>query len=301
MRRLNPKGAVSVLLALLVMMLWGSLFPCIKMGYRAFGIHTANVAEILMFAALRFLLCGVILCLYAFFSKAKLEKPRGKSLLRICLMGLFAVVLHYGFLYVGLSLTGSGKTAILKQVAPLLFSCFSFLFVQGEKFSAWKMVGALVGFGGILAMHSGDAAGAFSLGDALILCASVCTVISMCISAKSVKGSSPFWITGVSQLFGGAVLFSVALAMGGRLPTFSPQAAGILSYICVASMGGYTLFYYVQRTLPLSRLFIIKFAEPLFACLCSAFLLGEEVFRVQYLVAFLLISAGIVLGNKEKR
>ena len=42
---------------------------------------------------------------------------------------------------------------------------------------------------------------------------------------------------------------------------------------------------------------MIKFAEPLFTCLFGAVLLGEVIFKIQYLVAFVLISTGIVLGN----
>ena len=55
-----------------------------------------------------------------------------------------------------------------------------------------------------------------------------------------------------------------------------------------------------MKSSDLSNLFIIKFAEPLFACIFSAFLLGEDLFKWQYFVAFVLISAGIVLGNKNE-
>lgn len=47
-------------------------------------------------------------------------------------------------------------------------------------------------------------------------------------------------------------------------------------------------------------MFIIKFAEPLFACVFGAILLGENIFKLQYLAAFVLISLGIVLGNKSE-
>ena len=49
----------------------------------------------------------------------------------------------------------------------------------------------------------------------------------------------------------------------------------------------------------LSKLFIIKFSEPLFACLFGALILNENILKWQYLIAFLLISFGIVLGNKS--
>ena len=280
------------------MMLWGSLFPFIKIGYRVFGIDTGNTADILMFAALRFAVCGIIVCVFACFSKSK---PKMRNICNICLMGIFAIVLHYGFTYVGLSKTDSAKTAILKQLAPLLFACFSFLFVKDEKFSLTKIIGAAVGFCGIIAINAGKSFHGFSSGDVLIISASVCTVISMIISGRSAKEISPFWITGISQLFGGAVLFIVSSATGGKIPVFTVKSTLVFAYICTASIIGYTLFYYVQRTAELSKLFIIKFAEPLFACIFGAVLLGEDIFKVQYLIAFALISSGIVLGNIKRQ
>ena len=50
-------------------------------------------------------------------------------------------------------------------------------------------------------------------------------------------------------------------------------------------------------TLELSQLFIIKFAEPVFACLFGAIILGEDIWQVQYLAAFVLISLGICISN----
>ncbi len=296
----SSNAITTVVLPLIVMLFWGSLFPFIKIGYKVFNINTENIAEILIFASLRFIVCGMIVCLFAYFFKLKIEKPKRKSIFNICLMGVFAIVLHYGFTYVGLSMTDSSETAILKQFAPLLFACFSFLFVKDEKFSVTKIMGALIGFCGIIAINTGSSSSGFSLGDILILSASVCTVVSMVISAKSSKGNSPFWITGISQLFGGVVLFIIASAAGGKIPVFTFKAVLVFAYICAASIIGYTLFYYVQRTAELSKLFIIKFAEPLFACVFSAILLGEDIFKLQFLAAIILIFTGIILGNVQR-
>ena len=71
------------------------------------------------------------------------------------LTGIFLVVLHYTFTYVGLSLTDSSKTAILKQLGTLLYICFCFLFIKEERFSIYKITGALVGFAGIAAINAG--------------------------------------------------------------------------------------------------------------------------------------------------
>lgn len=282
------------------MALWGSLFPCIKIGYEAFGIASDSIPDIIMFAAFRFTICGALVCAFAGMRREKLAVPKAKSILMIVLMGFFAIVLHYAFTYIGLSFIDASKTALIKQIGALLYVCFAFLFIKSEKFSIYKIIGAVVGFLGIVAINFGSAGITFDLGSVLILLASVCTVISSIMSAVSVKGSSPFWVTGISQLVGGIILLVAGLIMGGNIPRFNLSALLVFAYICTASIAAYTLWYYCQRTVNLSKLFIIKFAEPLFACIFGAILLGEDILKLQYLAAFVLISAGIVLGNKEK-
>ena len=122
----------------------------------------------------------------------------------------------------------------------------------------------------------------------------------MTISAKTSRNNSPLWITGISQLSGGIILLIAAAVTGAKIPSFNLRSVLIFAYICTASVTVYTLFYRIQRTAALSGLFIIKFAEPLFACVFSAVLLGENIFKLQYLISFMLISCGIILGSSEK-
>ena len=281
------------------MIFWGSLFPFVKIGYNAFSIDTERIGDIIMLAAMRFSACGIIGCVIAFLTGAKLEKPIGKSILNLFCVGLFSVVLHYAFVYVGLTLTNSSKAAILKQFSPLIYACFSFLFIKSEKFSIYKIFGAVIGFCGIFIINAGGNMNGISKGDILILLASLCTVISLIMSEKSVCGTSPLWVTGISQFLGGVLLFVLALIMGGKIPDFNAYSSAVFAYICFASTTAYTLFFYVQKRILLSKLFIIKFAEPFFACIFSAILLKENIFRIQYPIAFVLISAGIVLAYKE--
>ena len=57
----------SMLYALLVMLLWGTLFPLVKLGYSAFEIKT--VPDTLLFAGVRFCVCGVVVCAIATMAK----------------------------------------------------------------------------------------------------------------------------------------------------------------------------------------------------------------------------------------
>ena len=62
----------TFLLSLLIMALWGSLYPCIKIGYSAFSINATDIPSILMFAGTRFTLCGLIICIVAMLKKDKI-------------------------------------------------------------------------------------------------------------------------------------------------------------------------------------------------------------------------------------
>ena len=117
-----------ILKATLVMLLWGSLFPCIKLGYEAFGINTDRIPDLLLFAGVRFVLCGVILIAFCGVRREKMQFCAKSDLLPLSVVALFAVVFHYACTYTGLSMVESGKTALLKQLGALLFICFSFLF-----------------------------------------------------------------------------------------------------------------------------------------------------------------------------
>lgn len=290
----------TIILALIVMALWGSLFPCVKLGYAAFGIDSATIPDIIMFAGMRFLLCGGVVSAIALIKRDKLAAPKGKNLLAIVFIGLFSIVLHYICTYVGLAFTDSSKTALIKQLGSLLYVCFAFIFIKSEKFSVYKIVGGIVGFCGIIAINLSSAGVSFSVGDILIIGASVCSVVSGILSKNIAANNSPFSMTGISQLTGGIILVVISLFMGGRILTFTPSSALVFAYICTASTVGYTLWNYILKTASLSKMFIIKFAEPLFACIFSAALLGENIWKLQYLAAFILISLGIMLGNKAK-
>ena len=292
--------AKNLIIILIPLALWGSLYPFIKIGYDAFAIDGTSISDIIMFAGYRFTVCGAVVCIISLIKMEKLETPIKKSIFNIIHMGLWAIVLHYAFTYIGLSLTDSSKTALLKQLGVLLYVCFAFLFIKEEKFSVLKIAGAVLGFAGVMAINTGSGSVSFSVGDILIILASVCTVVSSVMTHKYVQGSSPFWVTGISQLAGGLILLIAGVVMGGNVLVFTWKSTLVFAYICMSSIIAYVLWNYILRTNNLSKLFVIKFAEPLFACLFGAVLLDEDIFKLQYLVAFVLISLGIILGNRKE-
>lgn len=280
------------------MLLWGSLFPTVKLGFSAYEVNTT--ADILLFAGIRFVLCGVVICAFSAIREKSSYVTATRSILPILLSGVFAIILHYSLTYLGLELTDSAKTALIKQIGALFYVCFSFLFVKEDTPTPKKIVAALVGFFGIVVLNISSNGFSFSMGDILILGASFCTVFSNVISKKVFEKVSPITATGISQLFGGLVLLAVGLAMGGNVHFKWDASLWIMAYICAASIVSYCIWFGIVKTGELSKLFIIKFAEPVFACVFGALILGENIWRIQYLIAFLFISGGIWLSNTKK-
>lgn len=286
----------TIYLALITMLLWGSLFPVVKLGYGLYNVKTTS--DILFFAGVRFTICGSAICLYSLIRRKENYIPVRKSVVPILLFGLFAIILHYGFTYTGLRLTDSSKTAILKQVGALFYICFSALFFKDDRLTAKKLTGALLGFLGIIAVNATWSGISFHIGDAFIIAASFCTVFSNVISKKVFLKVDPITATGCSQLFGGIVLLITGFAMGGRMSFSFGLSAFAMVYICIASVLSYCIWFVTVKDGELSKLFIIKFAEPMFASILGAVILGENIFNIQYITAFLLISGGIFISNR---
>lgn len=286
-----------VLESIIVMLLWGSLFPAVKLGYEAFAIDTSFYPNLLMFAGLRFLVSGGILSCICLRRHERLGECRGKGTAGILGVGLFAVALHYSCTYIGLSVTDSSKTALMKQLGVLFFICFSFLFFKEDHFSVFNVICALLGLAGIIVLNVNDIGISFGLGESLIILSSVFSVASNIICKKYTAGIPPMLVTAYSQLFGGAVLTAAAFIAGGKTGLISSQSIGIFAYICIATCISYVLWNKnVQRGV-LSKLFVIKFLEPLFATVFGAFLLKEDIFKIEYLIALLLILAAILISN----
>ena len=279
---------------LFVMLLWGSLFPLVKLGMNTYGVK--SLGDILLFAGLRFAVCGAVICLFALARDRSSYKEVKHSIWPTLLSGLFAVVLHYGFTYSALTLCDSSKTALIKQVGALFYVCFSFVFFREDRPTWQKLLGAALGFLGIAAVNWNKTGFSFGLGEFLVVCASFCTVFSNVAGKNALKKVPPVTMTGVSQLFGGALLLAVGFALGGKV-RISFEKSYIFVLICIASVISYCLWFGAVKKGELSKLFIIKFAEPVFACIFSALVIGENVLKIQYLVGFLLICFGILLSE----
>lgn len=294
-KRIFSHPVLGILPALLSCAFLGSLYPMVKIGYAAFCIGGGDVASILLFAGLRFLICGLITVpLFALASKRPLLTDRSdwKMVLGVA---LFSIILHYACTYWALAIGQSAKSAIVKQVGFLFLSCFSFLFIKSDRFTLKKAFCGALGFAGIIITNF-EGRFTFAAGDALILSASFCSVVSTILTKKAVVRVSPVKLVAASQLIGGVVLCVIGLLFGGRITHLDLRAVLVMLYICAASIFGYVLWNVVIQYHSVSKLSVIRFSIPLFSVVFSGILLHEEVWRWNYILALGIIFAAILLN-----
>nr|WP_326184193.1 DMT family transporter [uncultured Oscillibacter sp.] len=288
----------KILLLVLVMFLWGSLAPFTKAGYEAFRIDTSYIPNVILFAGLRFTICGAVITAISAATRGNARAVSRRDLWLVLLAGLFSIVLHYGCNYIGLTTTDSSAAVLLKQLCVFVFIPISFLFFREDRFTLHKLLGAVCGLSGVIVLNWNPAGVGIGRGELFIIAASFSLVVSSVISKKAMRTVAPLTMTGYSQLFGGVVLLVAGLAGGGAIRYISLSAGLLFLYICAASIVSYCLWYWILSGNNLSELFIIKFLEPVFAGLFGAILLHENVFRPEFLAALLLTGIAIFFSQR---
>ena len=85
---------VVILLATICDLLWGSAFPCIKLGYDMMNIGESDTAAQILYAGLRFTLAGIMAILIGSVSSRKFLYPKKKAVSKVIVLSLFQTILH---------------------------------------------------------------------------------------------------------------------------------------------------------------------------------------------------------------
>lgn len=285
--------------------LWGSAYPCVKIGYELFGITGSDVASRLVFAGTRFTIAGIMVVVGVSIAQRRALLPAKRDLSAIGILALFQTVLQYFFFYGGLSHAAGVTSSIIGAAAYFFAILFAALIFKTESLTRKAVIGCAIGFAGVVLVNlggSGDAAFSFALnGEGFILLSSVAGAISTCFIAVLGHTHDSVLLSGWQFVTGGVVLLGCGLAMGGSLCPVSPgPALALILYMGFISAMAYTLWSRLLAANPVSRVSIFGFMTPVFGAAMSAVLLGETdaVNPLFALIALALVSAGIVIVNR---
>lgn len=296
------KPAVVVLGAIFCCILWGSAFPCVKIGYNLFNVDTTHIPSVILFAGLRFTLAGALVIAFGCVAQKKFILPKKRNWWRVVVLCIFQAVLQYVFFYIGLANVTGVKGSVLNGLGvffTILFACFLF---RTEKFNLIKLAGVVLGFAGVIVINLG---GQFTfefslLGEGFIILSG----ISAAVAAGLVKVFSAHEDTtvlcGWQFLIGGTALIIGGAAAGGHVSPDGFGAIAELVYLAFISSCAFTLQGYLVKYNPVSKIAVYKSTNPLFGAVFSAIILNESEQLLSYttIIAIVLVTLGIFVINK---
>ena len=300
MERFYQNTAARVFLALVCCALWGSAFPCVKIGYEMFQVEGAGSQ--ILFAGYRFFLAGVLTFILACVLERRLVVIRRSSLPYVFGQGILQTTVQYVCFYIGLSNTTGAKGSVINASNAFFAILVAHFLMKSEKITWQKAVGCVIGFAGVIVINlaPGGLGGGFHLaGEGLILLCSFAYGTSSVTMKLISDRESPAAITAYQLLFGGALLILIGVLAGGQVGHFTPSSTLLLIYLALLSTIAFTLWAELLKYNPVGKVTVFGFSIPVFGVALSALLLGEDIFRLQNLAALALVSLGIVVVNLQ--
>jgi drug/metabolite transporter (DMT)-like permease len=193
----------------------------------------------------------------------------------------------------------TGTTAIIAASAPLFATLLSILFARHDVKTGWRLVGLLVGFGGVALLVGAQPSGSVLSAGSVVLGA-VAFALSTVLAGRWLGGIDPllttFLLTTISAV--AMVPFDV-LGPPGGLGNW--QVAGSILGLGVAVTGiGFVAYYWLVAGAGASNSILAAYLIPAFALLYGAILLDEPL-EASALAGFGIVIVGVALATGSIR
>lgn len=292
--------------AMLCCLLWGSAFPCIKIGYSMMGIGAQDTASQILYAGYRFTLAGILVIALGSIGGRRLLLPGRASAGKIIKLASLQTVAQYLLFYIGLAHTSGVKASIIEALNVFVAILVASLIFRQEKLTVKKIVGCVIGFAGVALVNLSGGGWDLQLsmlGEGFIFLSTVAYAFSSVCLKRYSKSENPVMLSGYQFLAGGVVLSLCGWLAGGRVGSFTLSSGLLLFYMACISAVAYTLWGVLLKYNPISRVAVFGFMNPVFGVILSAWLLREDTGTAWGVAAaaLVLVCVGIFIVNYEKK
>ncbi|MBN8520854.1 MAG: EamA family transporter [Alphaproteobacteria bacterium] len=271
----------SSLIALWVVIIWGSNFPVIKLGIEELSPFA--------FLTLRFFITGLIFLPF-------MKWPGWLVVRDLFIIGFLIGILHQGLMFYGLQFTGAGTMSILLQSQVIIATLIGWLFFKEQ--IGWRTtIGILLGFSGIVVLMGGFHASTEIKGYALGILSALFIALAYIRMRRLRDMHSPTFIALINITVAPIMLImSLAYDCGSWIETL-PQAdlsvlAGTLAYQVFAISLGHMLWQKLLEKHPVSQVIPWCLLIPVFGVM-GGILMLDETFTWNILVGGMMTLAGV--------
>jgi drug/metabolite transporter (DMT)-like permease len=297
-RRLQWKTLTAFAIIYLV---WGSTFLAIRVGVRE--------VPPLLFAAMRLLAAGLILCGWMIARGER--RPNRRQWSSAFLLALLIFVFDYGLLFWAEQRVPSGIAAIMMATIPVFMAVTEIILLRTQRLTIRLALAFLTGTGGVavLMSHSLQLGGApiDRAGAVALLIAAISWSIGSALTRKLELPPSKIMSSGMQMLAGGLLLVITATTLG-EFRDFHPGSVSreawfsLLYLIVPGSIIAFTAYVWLIHHESPTKVGTYAYVNPVIAVLVGYFLGGEALGARTILGSlFVLISVVVITTTKASK
>jgi drug/metabolite transporter (DMT)-like permease len=277
-----------------VCVIWGTTYLALRIAVAHFPA--------LLFTALRQVIAGFII-IGATMVLMKTSLPGITHLVRQAIAGFFMISIGNGFVAWAEMYIPSGIAAIICSLMPVMVILINVGVHREEKPNAMVILGAALGFLGIVLIfseHLADLSRAdYILGIILTFLAVIGWASASIWIKKKNTDSNLYMNAGLQMFFGGVLLFPLSAAFDDySLISWTAEAIYPFIYLIIfGSIVAYVSYSYALRKLPMTIVSLYAYINPLVAVVLGWLVLDEKL-NGKIVLAFIITILGIYTVNK---
>jgi drug/metabolite transporter (DMT)-like permease len=274
-------------------LMWGSSYLFIKIGVETLSPFTLVAARLVVGA----ILLAAVLAI----SSQRLPRSR-RTYGHLAIMAVLNIVIPFSLITWGEQSIDSALASILNASVPLFTIVLAAIYLTDEPITMNRVVGLLVGFGGVVVLTSPSLTGAGGSlpGELAMIGSSIAYAAGNVYARRYVRGLHPM-ITSFFQVFF-ALLATATLALLFERPfAVSVQPSTIVSVLWLGIFGSalaYLAFFRLHSRWGSTRSSLIAYTLPVVGIVLGFVVLNESI-DGRVLVGTALIIGGVALVNSR--
>jgi drug/metabolite transporter (DMT)-like permease len=273
--------------------LWGASFMFIKIGIRELA-PTTLICLRLAIGMLTILPLALVRL-----GRARIAEELRAYALPLFVAGIMNSALPITVLAWAERRLDSGLSAVIQASSPLFAALLALAFVRSERVTGERLVGFVVGFGGVALLVGAQPSGDLVAATAVVGSA-FCYAVAALYSARRLADASPL-VTAVGSLAWASLALAPFAALQHPRASPSLEVVGALFALAVGGTGvAYVLYYALLAGAGGSYAILVTYLTPAIALLYGAALLGEPI-TVTAIAGLALVLTGVALGTAVVR
>lgn len=275
-----------------ICILWGTTWVAIKFSLLSLTPFIS--------AGYRFILAALIIYLLMWVKKLNLQTD-SVSVKLYLLMAFFSFVIPFGLVYWGQQFVPSGLASVLFSVYPFFVAIFTGFFIPDEEIGIIKIIGMIIGFGGIITIFSKNIDldfGSYFEGMLAVLLSGIMQA-AIAVTLKKYghhlnplsMNFIPMVIAGIIMLLGGYLIEDISKLKYDLNAVLSVSYLGFFGSVVT-----FTAYYWLLKRVNIILLSLIAFITPIIALLVG-WILFDEKLLVHQIYGSLLVLLGVFTAN----